>query len=325
MACPAPAHSRKGNRVTAVRWARILRSLGHRLTIAAEYEGAPCDLCIALHARRSHQAVVQYHRIYPERPLVVALTGTDLYRDIRTSRRAQESLEHADRLIVLQPKGRAELPPRLRRKVRVIYQSAEPTHVAAVKDRHCFEVCVLGHLRREKDPLRTALALRLLPAESPVRVVHAGDALDPTLAIRLRALTAQDSRYRWIGEVPRWQARRILARSRLLVLSSRMEGGANVISEALVDGVPVVASRIPGSEGMLGERYPGFFPVGDTRALARLLLRAASEPEFYGELKRWCDRLAPLFEPARERETWKRLLRELVRGRAIELPQSLRR
>jgi glycosyltransferase involved in cell wall biosynthesis len=138
-------------------------------------------------------------------------------------------------------------------------------------------------------------------------------------------LTAQDSRYRWIGEVPRWQARRILARSRLLVLSSRMEGGANVISEALVDGVPVVASRIPGSEGMLGERYPGFFPVGDTRALGRLLLRAASEPEFYNQLKRWCDRLAPLFEPARERETWKRLLRELVRGRALELRQSVRR
>jgi putative glycosyltransferase (TIGR04348 family) len=325
MACPAPAHSRKGNRVTAVRWARILRSLGHRLTIDREYEGTPCDLCIALHARRSHQAVVQYRRIYPERPLVVALTGTDLYRDIRTSRRAQQSLEQADRLIVLQPKGRAELPPRLRRKVRVIYQSAQPTHVAAVKDRHCFEVCVLGHLRREKDPLRTALALRLLPAESPVRVVHAGEALDPALAARVRALTAQDSRYRWIGEVPRWQARRILARSRLLVLSSRMEGGANVISEALVDGVPVVASRIPGSEGMLGERYPGFFPVGDTRALGRLLLRAASEPEFYDQLKRWCDRLAPLFEPARERETWKRLLRELVRGRALELRQSVRR
>src|SRR5262249_50748842 len=127
MACPAPAHSRKGNRVTAVRWARIPKSLGHRLTIGQEDEGMPCDPCIALHARRSHPAIAHYRRSYPAGPLVVALTGTDLYRDIHTSRRAQQSLELADRLIVLQPKGRAELPPRLRGKVRVIYQSAERT------------------------------------------------------------------------------------------------------------------------------------------------------------------------------------------------------
>ena len=280
MACPAPPYSRKGNRVTAVRWARILRSLGHRVTIGQEYDGTPCVLCIALHARRSHPAVVHYRRLSPRGPLVVALTGTDLYRDIRTSRQAQESLELADRLLVLQPKGRTELPLRLRRKVRVIYQSAEPTAVPPVKNRRFFEVCVLSHLRSEKDPLRTALALRRLPADLPIRVVHAGGALDETLARRARALAAQDSRYRWIGEVPRWQARRILARSQLLVLSSRMEGGANVISEALVAGVPVLASRIAGSEGMLGERYAGFFPVGDTGALARLLLRAVSEPDF---------------------------------------------
>jgi putative glycosyltransferase (TIGR04348 family) len=313
MVCPAPPHSRKGNRVTAVRWAHILRSLGHRVTIGQEYDGAPCTLCIALHARRSHPAVVQYRRLSPQGPLVVALTGTDLYRDIRTSRQAQESLELADRLVVLQAKGRTELLPRLRRKVRVIYQSAEPTAVPPVKNRRFFEVCVLGHLRSEKDPLRTALALCRLPADLPVRVVHAGGALDETLARRARALAAQDSRYRWIGEVPRWQARRVLARSQLLVLSSRMEGGANVISEALVDHVPVVASRIAGSEGMLGERYAGFFPAGDTDALARLLLRVVTEPRFYDRLKKWCDRLAPLFEPAREAAAWKRLLQELIR------------
>jgi putative glycosyltransferase (TIGR04348 family) len=313
MACPAPPHSRKGNRVTALRWARILRSLGHRLRIGQEYEGTPCDLCIALHARRSHRAVVHYRRLYPAGPLIVALTGTDLYRDIRTSRQAQQSLDQADRLIVLQPRGRAELPPRLRGKVRVIYQSAEPTRVPPMKNQRFFEVCVLGHLRHEKDPFRPALALRLLPAEPRVRVIHAGQAMKPALAARACRLAAQDPRYRWIGEVPRGQARRILARSRLIILPSRMEGGANVISEALVDGVPVLASRIGGSEGMLGENYPGFFPVGDTHALARLLLRAASEPDFYSRLKKWCDGLAPLFKPARERQAWKHLLRELVR------------
>jgi glycosyltransferase involved in cell wall biosynthesis len=173
-------------------------------------------------------------------------------------------------------------------------------------------VCVLGHLRHEKDPFRSALALRHLPADLPVRITHAGQALSPAMATRARRLAAHDPRYRWIGEVPRWQARRLLARSQLLVLSSRMEGGANVLSEALVDGVPALASRIPGSEGMLGERYPGFYPVGDTRALAQLLWRAVTDSDFYNRLRKWCDRLAPLFEPVRERESWERLLSELI-------------
>src|SRR5262245_17271609 len=97
MACPAPPRSRKGNRVTAVRWARILRGLGHRLTIGRLFDDSPCDLLIALHARRSFEAIIRYRRRFPEGPLVVALTGTDLYRDIRTSGKARRALELADR------------------------------------------------------------------------------------------------------------------------------------------------------------------------------------------------------------------------------------
>src|SRR5262249_52040319 len=170
-------------------------------------------------------------------------------------------LMFADRLILLQPKGREELPAEVRPQARVIYQSVAPSRVRPRRSARHFDVCVLGHLRHEKDPLRTAMALRLLPPDARVRVTHAGQALGAFWAKRARAAMARDPRYRWLGEVPRWQARRILARSRLLVLSSRMEGGANVVSEALADGVPVLASHIPGTEGILGERYPGFFPV----------------------------------------------------------------
>jgi putative glycosyltransferase (TIGR04348 family) len=319
MACPAPPRSRKGNRVTAVRWARILRSLGHRLTIAQEYDGRPCDVLIALHARRSFEAIRHYRRLVPHGPLVVALTGTDLYRDIRTSRRAQRALEMADRLVLLQPRGIDELPAQLRSKARVIYQSAEPVGDPAQRNPQIFEVCVLGHLRHEKDPLRAALALRRLPATSRIRIAHAGEALSAFWAERARAAEARDPRYRWLGEVSRAQAQRLLARSRLLVLSSRMEGGANVISEAVVNGVPVLASGISGSIGMLGPGYPGFFPLGDTRALARLLRRAETDARFYARLQEWCARLAPLFAPARERAAWKSLLAELVSAKAVSL------
>jgi putative glycosyltransferase (TIGR04348 family) len=311
MACPAPPRSRKGNRVTAERWAGLLRGLGHRLTIGQDYDGANFDLLIALHARRSFPAVQRFRKQWPERPLIVALTGTDLYRDLPRHAHARRSLALADRLVVLQPCAHDNLPVEVRAKVRVIYQSARRLARRPAQGRRTFDVCLLGHLRHEKDPLRAALALRLIPPEVPLRVLQAGQALQPSLAVRARALMAREPRYRWLGEVSRGRARRLLAGSRLLVLPSRMEGGANVVSEAIVEGVPVLASDIPGNVGLLGKAYPGYFPVGDTRALAGLLRRVATEPAVYRELRQWCARLRPLFRPARERAAWDDLLREL--------------
>lgn len=312
MICPAPRGSLYGNRVTAQRWASILRRLGHRLAITQQYAGEPCDLLIALHARRSAEAAWDFRRRHPEKPLLVVLTGTDVYRDIHRSRKAQRSLEIADRLVVLQPLAIEELHPELRSKARVIYQSAVPTRSRAARRNESFDACVLGHLRSVKDPLRAAYASRLLPASSRVRVLQAGEAMEEEMARKAGAEEARNRRYRWLGPLPRWKARRLIRSSRLMILSSRMEGGANAISEAVVDHVPVLASRISGSVGLLGEDYPGYFAAGDTAALARLLLRAESDPGFYADLKSRCSRLAPLFRPSRELVAWKSLLHEVT-------------
>ena len=90
-----------------------------------------------------------------------------------------------------------------------------------------------------------------------------------------------------------------------------MEGSSNVLSEALASSVPVLASRIPGLMGTLGKSFPGYFPVGDTQGLARLLLRSETDAKFYRRLKRACMQLSPLVKPGREVEAWCRLLREL--------------
>ncbi|MBI3003059.1 MAG: TIGR04348 family glycosyltransferase [candidate division NC10 bacterium] len=311
---PAPARSRNGNRVTALRWAAILRELGHRVVIEQEYDGRRCDVMVALHARRSFPSVERFRRQFPGAPLLLALTGTDLYDDLRTSGLARRSLELASRLIVLQPLALAELPTHLRDRARVIHQSAKrfPGRVSRAKD--LFEVCVLAHLRPVKDPLRAAMAARLLPASSRIRVTHCGTALSEEMGKRARAEAASNPRYRWLGEVPRGKALRILASCRLLVVSSQLEGGANVISEAIAASVPILSSRIPGSMGILGPDYPGYFPVGDTRALASLLARAETDAPFYRALKEWCKQLTPLVRPVRERQAWERLLRELSAG-----------
>jgi len=308
---PAPPGSRKGNRITALRWARFLRELGHRVAVAEAYRGQRCDLLIALHAYKSHASVVRCRDERPAVPIVVCLTGTDLYGDIHDKPEAAETLERATRLVVLQPLGIAELPAHLRDKARVIFQSV-PTPAKLLPPRdNVFEVCVLGHLRPVKDPLRTAWAARLLPASSRVRVLQLGGALSEDLAEQARAEAADNPRYRWLGERSRGQALRLLSRCRLLSLTSQLEGGANVISESLAVGTPVVSSRIAGSLGLLGEDYPGYFPFGETAAPAALLRRAETDAAFYRELQAGCAARRPLFEPDRERRSWQDLLAEL--------------
>jgi putative glycosyltransferase (TIGR04348 family) len=286
--------------------------LGHRVALAESFSGQRCDVLIAMHARRSAESIRKFRDSRPDAPLIVALTGTDLYHDIQTNRAAQRSLEWADRLLLLQPAGVGSLPAPLRGKARVIQQSATGLANPSAALNSVFEVAVIGHLRAVKDPFRAAFAARSLPASSRLRVVHIGAALAAAMAQRARAEMARNPRYRWIGELSPAATKRRLARARLLVLSSRMEGGANVISEAIAVGTPIVASRISGSIGLLGEDYPGYFEVGDTLSLRQLLQRAEEEPRFYRKLKRSCNALLPLVKPQRERQDWQRLMDELM-------------
>jgi len=286
---PAGAGTRNGNRHTALRWAAFLRAAGHKVSISTEELATSAEVMLALHARRSHASIKAFPRA---KPLVVALTGTDVYRDIRTSAEARESLELAHRLIVLQPKAAEELPRQLRKKVRVVVQSSATTlRHRPVSGK--FRICVIGHLREEKDPLRIVAALPYVDAD--IEVVHLGAALDP----KLEPKTA-DPRYRWLGSVPHATALRWLASSHAMVISSRMEGGANVVCEALRLGVPVLASRISGNLGLLGGSYPGYFRLEDERALARLITRAASNADFYRSLKAYVRKLRPMVAPQAE-------------------------
>jgi glycosyltransferase involved in cell wall biosynthesis len=221
---------------------------------------------LALHARRSHASIKGFPR---EKPRVLALTGTDVYRDIHESAEARESLELAERLIVLQPKAAEELPARLRRKIGVVVQSSS-TRLRQRAVKGSFRVCVIGHLRAEKDPLRILSALEFVPPSFPLQVVHIGAALDPALVPK-----TEDPRYRWLGSVPHARALKWLASSHVMVISSRMEGGANVVCEALRIGVPVLASRISGNVGLLG-RISGYFRSATAR-LGAVLTRAVTE------------------------------------------------
>jgi putative glycosyltransferase (TIGR04348 family) len=310
---PAPPGSTHGNRITAVRWAKILTRLGHRISISQVYEGEEFDLLIALHASRSYQSIKRFRREQRRAPIVVALTGTDVYGDLSRNSRTGRALEVAIRVIALQPRALKKLQPGVRAKTRVIYQSVGATVHAnsSAAIRRSFDVCVIGHLRPVKDPFRAALAARLLPASSRIRILQIGGAMTTAMATRALAESRRNPRYRWLGETTQSRAKYTLTRCQLSVLSSRVEGGANVLSETIISGVPPLASRIDGNIGILGKDYPGLFRVGDTQELARLLLRAESEPRFLRDLRRKTKQLTRLFNPERELRAWAELIDEL--------------
>lgn len=294
---PAGPGTRNGNRHTALRWAGLLRASGHRVRVALAWSGEPCDALIALHARRSAGSIARFAET--GKPLVVTLTGTDLYKDLPASSEAKRSLELAHRVIVLQEAALAELDRPVRRKARVVYQSADP-HVRRAPPADRLRLIAIGHLRAEKDPLRAVMALSLL-ADPRIELIHVGGALDAAFGKEAEAWMAREPRYRWLGALPHGRALAWLAKSHLLVVSSAMEGGANVIAEAARIGTAVLASHVSGNIGMLGRRYPGYYPFGDEAALARLIARAAAEKRFLRELEHALQARRALFAPSAER------------------------
>ena len=303
---------RGGNRVTALRWAGIFRHLGWRVFVEESWSGRRCDLLVALHARKSHSSVVRFKREHPELPVIVAGTGTDLYSDVADSGEAREAFGLATRVVVLQPHAVEKLAEDVRPRARVIYQSVRPPEPRPERESASFQVCVIANLRPVKDALRTALAARLLPASSRVRVVHLGALVDEFMAEDLARERRENARFTWLGDRPRAETLEVIARSQLLVVSSRHEGGPNALSEALALGTPVLATHIPGNLGLLGDDYPGTFPVGDTRALADLLARAEREPAIYRALEQACRARASLTDPAQELASWRELLSETL-------------
>jgi putative glycosyltransferase (TIGR04348 family) len=322
--CPLPPQSVYGSQVTAMRWAKMLHALDHSVEISQHYGGTISDLLVAMRAEKSADAVIQFHKRHPNKHCVLVLNGIDLYGDGRHSSAVGEAMRVADRLITFEPLAAQAIPEEFRSKVRVMYQSAERTPSCRAADDDSFLVSVVGHLRADKDPLRAALAARRLPADSRIRVVQAGDSEAADLLEQARAEALCNPRYRYLGPIPRWKVRQLVASSRLLVVSSLLESGPSAISEAVVDYVPVLASRVPGNVGVLGEDYPGYFPPGDTQALADLLAQAERDACFYQELKTRCALLARLFLPEREQAEWRKLLAELGGGREANHARRLR-
>ena len=317
---PALAEANNGNWRTARRWQELLAG-EHPVRITKEWpdaEASSDQVMLALHARRSAAPIAAWAQAHPGRGLAVVLTGTDLYQDIQTDAAAQHSLDLAQRLVVLQESGPEALPVWLRGKTRVIYQSS-PALPPLAKEAGQLTAVMVGHLRQVKTPHTLFAAARLLCQRGDIRIRHIGEGTaEAVLGDEARATQRECPNYEWLGPLPHGEALEEIRRAHVLVHTSAVEGGAHVILEAVRCGTPVLASRVPGNVGMLGQDYEGYFPHGDAGTLAQLLqaCRAGQQAEnpaahLLGRLAAQCALRAPLFDAAAERSALLNLLQEL--------------
>ena len=313
IASPARAGSNNGNGQTAARWAAHLRTIAD-VRIFERWQGQPVRVLVALHARKSAESVATFRRQVPTGRIVLVMTGTDLYRDLPDDPQALQSIALADRIVVLQARALAALPTEATAKARVIVQSAPArTHRRPPEGlRERVRFIAIGHLRAVKDPLTLARAARHLAEAPGIVVEHIGEALEPDLAAEFERLTLDFANFHRLGGLPHDQALAHLEHADALVHTSRMEGGANVVIEAVQCGVPVLASAIDGNLGLLGDTYVGTFAVGDDAALARLMRRLADDADFAATLGRGCDALRAGFAPEAEAAAVRELVGELL-------------
>jgi putative glycosyltransferase (TIGR04348 family) len=276
------------------------------------------DLMIALHARRSAQAIQKWRECSPTKPLAVVLTGTDLYRDIVDHSEAQKSLDLADRLVVLQELGIQHLPAQHQSKTRCIFQSTRSWKPAVKSDKK-LRLIMVGHLRTEKSPETFFEAARQLSGIQDIQFTVIGGGLDPQLLEKAQELDHQLPHFCYLGAQPHTQTRRHIRHAHLLVHPSKMEGGAHVIMEAICSGTPSLASHISGNIGLLGPNYSGYFQWGQSNQLCDLILRCretqkSTQPadRFLTQLTIQCAERAPLFTPQNEQHSLLELMNELL-------------
>ena len=304
--CPASAQANNGNWRTAARWQRLLRPAG-AVRIVQHWPDALAaqdEVMLALHARKSAEAITAWHAQHGALGLGVVLTGTDLYPDITQDALALRSLAQAHSLVVLQSQGLLALPAEHRERARVIVQSCGQRQPVAKTTRH-LRVLMVGHLREEKNPRMLLRAARRLSPDEGILIDHIGLALEPALGVEAQATAAACPHYRWLGERTHAEALRRIQRAHLLVHTSAREGGPLVIAEALRSGTPVLVTRIDGHVGLLGRAYSGYVDADDDAALVQRLrqCRAEQAQGQAGQLAQWLHEGAPraaLFDPATE-------------------------
>jgi glycosyltransferase involved in cell wall biosynthesis len=148
----------------------------------------------------------------------------------------------------------------------------------------------IGRLCREKGVHTLIRAWRLLAHDCPAELHFWGnpDQGEPEIVHALGRLRAEDRRVVFHGPFTRANTSSVYGNiDVLLVPSEWFDNCPFVISEAFAAGVPVVGTDFGGISSMIRHEVDGLlFPMGDRHALAAILARLASRPDYVTSLAR---------------------------------------
>ncbi len=312
---PYEKNSLQGNTVTALRIVAILSEAGFDAVVVSNGEAVEyADIIIALHARKSAHFIDEFLERNPVGKVIVYLTGTDLYRDIPNKCGiCEKSMQLANVLVVSQDASLSSVPERFRSKALVVHKSIQlPDELSDLiheTDRELFTV--VGHLRAEKQPFMAVEAFQLLGDSSRLKLVLLGKEIDDDSGEIARNWQNRDHRFQWLGGLDHSEAIGWIKRSVATINTSIMEGGANSVGESIMLGVPVLASRIEGNVGMLGNDYLGYFDPNSRQELANLIQQVISDTHFLERLRAQVSARRYKFSRENEKQGWLNIIQKL--------------
>ncbi|BDS06869.1 glycosyl transferase [Oceaniferula spumae] len=309
---PYPRQRSQGNAVTAKRMTALLREGGLDVKIHERGDAPLAAKClIALNARKSATEIFDFHQRQPESPIIALLTGTDVnHPDMETeTSETRIALELCTAIVSLHDGFSHRIPSHLLEKTEVIYPSVQLPQSIRHHATAPIDIVIAGNFRSEKNPSLLMEAARAL-ADTPMHFHAYGQGGD--YQAELEKTAAECPNFHFHGVQDHDVVLANMQTAHALLNTSTEEGGANAICEAVVIGLPVIASKIAGNKGMLGEDYGGLFPSESTTALTEILTRSIDDPDFYQSLKSQITTRAPLFSYRREADQWTALVRRLL-------------
>ncbi len=310
---PYGRDSLQGNTVTALRVISILEEAGvDAMMLCRGEEMQRADVIIALHARKSSHYLADFMELNPEGKVIVYLTGTDLYDDVPSGCLiCMKSMELADGLVVSQGASLGSVPEGFLAKSAVVRKSIHlPEGLIGGCDTEPDLFLFVGHMRAVKQPFMGVEALQLL--DDSVRFMLLGKEVDPGLGKLAEGWQVRDPRFKWLGGLGYVETLGWMKRSVVTVNTSLMEGGSNSVGESIVLGVPVLATRIEGNVGMLGEDYAGYFDVDDEQGLSDLMYKVLNDPSYLEMLREQVRVRGEKFSRENEARDWVSVIERIV-------------
>ena len=303
-----PLSSPKGNSITAKRISTLLSQAGHTADAINTDMPPPADVMIALHATKTLAASKRFKVESPNGKLIIYLTGTDLYREqANNNLEFTEALILADALVVGQNASLKSIPADYQSKSHFVPASVLLPPLKKVPPPPSPSLALIGHLRPVKNPFLINMALKELDALK-LDVFTLGAALEPSMLANVKTWQLADPRFHWLDDIPYAETLSWIQQVDFTLNTSHSEGGSNAVAESIVLGTPVLASKIEGNIGMLGDDYLGYFEPNNPSSLVKLIRRSITNSSFHQTLLQQITELQKNFLPEKEIEAWLKLL-----------------